>query len=260
MGLLAVSSVSSIYAAEEQFNDALRLANSGNVSALEQYRSSMQNDALGYYPEYWQLNANLAFQPPNNIANFAQRYPQSAMAEKLSADYVEEKVKQADFANAQSILQYVSNADQAENCAIAQVRAKTGDSLVFAEYKDVWLKTDSQPESCQGLGRLMLSSPLLTNVDRQQRLYALLRAGQSGQAIATAQTLGVSLSLAQLNQIQADPLNYLWAAPKNNAADHAYLVFAIGRAANTDLTSAIQTLPKALQGVPVDVQKYLNRG
>ena len=259
MGLLAVSSVSSIYAAEEQFNDALRLANSGNVSALEQYRSSMQNDALGYYPEYWQLNANLAFQPPNNIANFAQRYPQSAMAEKLSADYVEEKVKQADFANAQSILQYVSNADQAENCAIAQVRAKTGDSLVFAEYKDVWLKTDSQPESCQGLGRLMLSSPLLTNVDRQQRLYALLRAGQSGQAIATAQTLGVSLSLAQLNQIQADPLNYLWAAPKNNAADHAYLVFAIGRAANTDLTSAIQTLPKALQGVPVDVQKYLNR-
>ena len=47
MGLLALSSVSSIHAAEEQFNDALRLANSGNVSALEQYRSSMQNDALG---------------------------------------------------------------------------------------------------------------------------------------------------------------------------------------------------------------------
>jgi soluble lytic murein transglycosylase len=29
-----------------------------------------------------------------------------------------------------------------------------------------------------------------------------------------AQTLGLNLSLAQLNQIQANPLNYLWSAPK----------------------------------------------
>ena len=136
------------------------------------------------------------------------------MAEKLSADYVEEKVKQADYANAQPVLPYVTNADQAESCAVAQVRAKTGDSLVYAEFKDVWLNTSSQPESCTGLGRLMLTSPLMTQQDRQQRLYAQLRAGQSGQAIATAQSIGVTLSLAQFNQIQANPLNYLWSAPK----------------------------------------------
>lgn len=259
MGFMALSSFSSVYAAEEQFNDALRAANSGSTSQLEQYRSSMQNDALGYYPEYWQLNANLAFQTPSNIASFAQRYPQSAMAEKLSADYVEEKVKQADFASAQTILQYISNPDGAESCAIAQVRAKTGDPLVYAEYKDIWLKTDTQPESCQGLGRMMLSSPLLTNADRQQRLYAQLRAGQSGYAIATAQTLGLSLSLAQLNQIQADPLNYLWSAAKNNSADHAYLVFALGRAADTNLPAALSAVRTASEGVPADVQKYLSR-
>ena len=254
---MACATLQISHATEAQFNDALRYANS--PIALEQFRESMQNDALGYYPDYWILNSNLAFQPAANIVNFAQRYPQSAMAEKLAADYVEEKVKQTDYSGAQPVLAYVTNADQAENCAVAQVRAKMGDSLVFAEFKDVWLTTSSQPESCNGLGRLMLSSPLMTAQDRQQRLYAQLRAGQSGQAIATAQSIGINLSLAQLNQIQANPLNYLWSAPKTSTADYAYLVYALGRAADTDLTSALQSVPKLVQDVPADVQKYIYR-
>ena len=259
LGLASAGYVSVTHAADEQFNDALQAANAGNIGLLQQFQTSMQNDILGYYPEYWSLNANLAIQPASNIVNFAQRYPQSAMAEKLAADYVEEKVKQADFATAQPVLQYVTNADQAESCAVAQVRAKSGDSLVFAEYKDVWLNTNSQPEPCMGLGRMMLSSPLMTEQDRQQRLWGQLRAGQSGQALATAQTLGMSLSLSQLNQIQANPLNYLWSAPKASATDHAYLVFALGRLADSDLNTAISSVQRAAQGTPVQVQKALYR-
>ena len=259
LGLASAAYVSVTHAADEQFNDALQAANAGNIGLLQQFQTSMQNDVLGYYPEYWSLNANLAIQPASNIVNFAQRYPQSAMAEKLAADYVEEKVKQADFTTAQPVLQYVSNADQAESCAVAQVRAKSGDSLVFAEYKDVWLNTNSQPEPCMGLGRMMLSSPLMTEQDRQQRLWGQLRAGQSGQALATAQTLGMSLSLSQLNQIQANPLNYLWSAPKVSATDHAYLVFALGRLADSDLNTAISSVQRAAQGTPVQVQKALYR-
>ncbi|OTG65258.1 lytic transglycosylase [Acinetobacter sp. ANC 4470] len=259
VGLASVGYVSVTHAADEQFNDALRAANAENIELLQQYQASMQNDTLGYYPEYWSLNSNLALQPASNIINFVQRYPQSAMAEKLAADYIEEKVKQADFATAQPVLQYVANADQAESCAMAQVRAKSGDSLVFAEYKDVWLNTNSQPEPCTGLGRMMLSSPLMTEQDRQQRLWGQLRAGQSGQALATAQTLGMGLSLSQLNQIQANPLNYLWSAPKVSNADHAYLVFALGRLADSDLNSAISSVQRVAQGAPVPVQKALYR-
>ena len=259
LGLASAAYVSVTHAADEQFNDALQAANAGNIGLLQQFQTSMQNDVLGYYPEYWSLNANLAIQPASNIVNFAQRYPQSAMAEKLAADYVEEKVKQTDFATAQPVLQYVTNADQAESCAVAQVRAKSGDSLVFAEYKDVWLNTNSQPEPCMGLGRMMLSSPLMTEQDRQQRLWGQLRAGQSGQALATAQTLGMSLSLSQFNQIQANPLNYLWSAPKASATDHAYLVFALGRLADSDLNTAISSVQRAAQGTPVQVQKALYR-
>lgn len=259
LGLASTGFVSITHAADEQFNAALQAANAGNIGLLQQYQASMQNDVLGYYPEYWSLNANLSAQPSSNIVNFAQRYPQSAMAEKLAADYVEEKVKQADFATAQPVLQYVTNADQAESCAVAQVRAKSGDPLVFAEYKDVWLTTNSQPESCTGLGRMMLSSPLMTEQDRQQRLWGQLRAGQSGQALATAQTLGMILSLAQLNQIQANPLNYLWSAPKASTADHAYLVFAMGRLADSDLNSAMSAVRRTAEGTPLQVQKALYR-
>ncbi len=259
LSLASTGCMSLSHAADEQFNDALRAANSGNIGLLQQYQSSMQNDVLGYYPEYWALNSNLASQSSSQITSFAQRYPQSAMTEKLAADYVEEKVKQADFASAQPVLPYVTNADQAESCAVAQVRAKSGDPLVFAEFKDVWLTTNSQPELCTGLGRMMLSSPLMTEQDRQQRVWGQLRAGQSGQALATAQTLGINLSLAQLNQIQANPLNYLWSAPKASSVDHAYLIFAMGRLADSDLNSALSSVQRAAQGTPVQVQKALYR-
>ncbi len=259
LGAMCLLGCSFTYAAEEQFNDALNAANSGNTALLDQYQLAMQNDVLGYYPEYWKLNTNLGFQPTASIVSFAQRYPQSAMAEKLAADYVEEKVKQADFASAQPVLSYVTNPDQAENCALAQVRAKSGDALVFAEYKDVWLATESQPESCIGLGRMMLSSPLMSAQDKQQRFWVQLRSGLSGQALATAQTLGLNLSLAQLNQIQANPLNYLWSAPKTNDADYAYLIFALGRLANNDLSNAFSNVQRVAQGTPQNVQKYLYR-
>lgn len=262
--LLALSAASACLpyaaqAADAQFNDALRAANSGNMALLQQYQYAMQNDALGYYPEYWILNSSLASQPADQIAGFAQRYPQSAMAEKLAADYVEEKVKQADFAAAQPLLQYVSNPDQAETCAVAQVRASSGDPLVYAEFKDVWLTTNAQPESCTGLGRMMLSSPLLTEQDRQQRLWGQLRAGQSGLAIATAQSIKMNLSLAQLNSIQANPMNYLWAAPKATPEDHAYLIYALGRLADSDLNSAMASARRAAEGAPADVQRALYR-
>ena len=259
LSLVSLAVMTGTHAANEQFNDALRAANSGDVDLLQQYQYAMQNDVLGYYPEYWSLNTNLGMQPATAIIQFAQRHPQSAMAEKLAADYVEEKVKQADFGSAQPVLAYVSNADQAESCAMAQVRTRSGDPLVLAEYKDVWLTTNSQPESCTGLGRMMLSSPIMTQQDKQQRLWGQLRAGQSGQALATAQSLGMNLSLAQLNSIQANPLNYLWSAPKASNEDHAYLIYAIGRLADSDLDSALSSLKRSAEGTPDAVQKALHR-
>jgi len=106
---------------------------------------------------------------------------------------------------------------------------------------------------------MMLTSPLMSTQDKQQRLWVQLRSGLSGQALATAQSLGMNLSLAQLNQIQANPLNYLWTAPKTNDVDYAYLIFALGRLANNDLGNAFANVQRVAQGTPESVQKYLYR-
>ena len=247
-------------ASDEVFNEAYRVSSGGNAALLDQYQYAMQDSVLAYYPEYWKLNQNLVLQPSSAIISFSRRYPQSAMAEKLSADYVEEKVRAGDFASAAPVLSYVTNADDAEACAVAQVRARTGDPLVLAEFKNkVWLTTDSQPESCNGLARIMLDSPLMTSQDQKQRLFTMLRAGNSGHAFAMANKMGTPLSLTQMNQIQSNPTNYLWNAPKATAQDHAYLIFALGRLADSDLNNAISMVDRLAQGVPEDVQKYLYR-
>lgn len=151
---------STSYALDEQFNDALRAANAGDLASLEQYQIAMQNDDLNITLNIGNWTNNLAFQAPSSIVSFAQRLPYVRRWRKNSRQLCWRKVKLASFADAKPLLGYVNNADKAESCALAQVRAKTGDNLVFAEYKDIWLATDSQPDSCHGLGRLMLSNPV----------------------------------------------------------------------------------------------------
>ena len=259
---IAACSVAPSEASDQLFHEASRANSNGNTVGLDQYQYSMQQSGsvLAYYPHYWKLNQNLAWQNNSDIIDFAKRYPQSAMAEKLTADYVEEKVKVGDYASALPVLSYITNADAAEACAIGQVRTNTGDQLAVAEYKDdVWLTTNTQPESCNTFGRQMLNSPLMSDQDKQQRLYNYLRAGQVGVAFATANQIGLGLSLSQMNQIVANPLQYLWTAPKATEQDYAYLILALGRLADNDLNSAISMTDRLAQGLPEHAQKYVYR-
>ena len=241
------------------FLDALKVANSGNPALLDQYQMGMQNSVLQYYPEYWKLNNNLAMQPGSAIVGFAQRYPKSALAEKLAADYIEEKVKAGDYSAASSLIELVSAPDASEQCALTQVRAATRDPLALLGNQSVWLSTATQPETCQGLVRMMLNSEVIPVKDKQQRVLSQLRAGAIGNAFAAANSMGMPLSLSRLNQIQTNAASYLWHAPKATPQDHAYLIFALGRVAETDLSSALAMVDRVASGTPGFIQKYLYR-
>lgn len=241
------------------FLDALRIADSGNTAQLDQYQMAMQGSVLQYYPDYWKLNNDLSMQPASAIVAFAQRYPNSALAEKLAADYLEEKSRAGDLRSAAPVVVYVNNPDTSEQCAMAQIQAASGDPLALVGNKQAWLATSTQPETCVALARMMLASPLISAEDRQQRLYAMLRSGQIGQAFAVANTMGAPLSLSQLNQIATNPGGYLFNAPKATAQDHAYLIFALGRLADRDLSSTLTILDRVASGTPEQVQRYLYR-
>lgn len=256
-GMLSLGS--SAYADDYDFNAALSAANSRNLTALDNYQMSMQDGVLGYYPEYWKFNIDLAQQPTDGIIYFVTKYPNSAMAEKLAADYVEEKVGSGDFQSAKKIISYVKNPDEAEACAIAQVRANTGDALALAENKNVWLKTNKQSEFCEDLAGLMLNSPLMTAKDKQQRLWTLLRADQLTSAITTAQNIGIPLSSVDLSFVGSNPMDYLQTATVATATDQAKFLYALARLADTSVDVAASELDRIKAQLPDDVKRYAYR-
>lgn len=256
-------------ASDEQFNDALRSAQSGDISSLQYYQQQMQGDVLGYYPEYWILNDNLSSQPAYAIKQFAEKYLNSAMAEKLSADYVEAKVAMGDYQSAKQIIPYVNNADLPESCAIAQTQLHTGYQSSYGDKQDVfllnniyWERVMEQKEhtqACKSLANAMMNSSNITKNEKQQRVWGLLVADERYNAISAGYAVGLQLSQEQLNLIAQNPQNYLWSANKSSNEDYAYLIFAMGQLAKQDLYGAISTVERVASGTPQDVQKYLYR-
>ena len=257
--LCGVINATSVWAADSDFNTALSAANSGNIGLLDTYQFSMQDSALGYYPEYWKLNTDLVTQSPQAILSFVSRYARSAMAEKLAADYIEVKVAAGDIASARPLISYVTNADEAESCAVGQVQAISGDPLAVSEFNRVWLRTNKQPESCDALGRLMVNSPLKSTQERQQRLWTLLRAGELGSSVHVAQSLGISLNAVDLTYLASSPLSYFQNPPLVSSADHAKFIFALARLADTSVDMAASQLNVFKTRLPVDVQRYSYR-
>ena len=73
---------------------------------------AMQNDVLGYYPEYWKLNTNLGFQPPNNLSILPNAIQNRQWLRNSLIMW--KKVKLGSFQRRKTCLPYVTNPDQAE--------------------------------------------------------------------------------------------------------------------------------------------------
>lgn len=255
---LAMASTAT-FAVESDFNTVLRLANAKNVSSLSAYQASMQGDVLGYYPEYFIINNSLSSQPTSRILQFLQQYPDSAMAEKLAADYVEEKVKIGDYASARALIPYVKNPDASENCAIALAQTTAGDQSTMQMIRDVFWKTNSQSDLCNHLASNLNNSSRFSTVEKLVRFWALLRVGKNTEAVQSGQILGIQVSASTLNQVRANPQNYLLSAPKNNATDYSYLIAALGKLAENDLPTALSMVDQVAQGTPKEVKQALYR-
>lgn len=195
--------------ADSYFNDAERASRSGGD--MSSYTQMMQGSSLAMYPEYWQLNQYLQSQSPQAIINFVNRYPGSVMAEKLVADYAETKASSGDYAAVRQVANYITNPDASESCAIALGFNHGGDIMRgLVEKPNVWLDTDKkQPELCRQLATEMNSNPMISNTDRTERIYRMLRTGSNGDIIQLANRLGVTLEYNQLMNVSSSPLSFM---------------------------------------------------
>ncbi|AXI03259.1 lytic transglycosylase domain-containing protein [Aquirhabdus parva] len=240
-------------AADSDFQAAQRAAQSGNLTALDMYRQQMQDSVLAPYPEYWQLNKDLVLQPADAIRDFADRYPNAAISEKLLGDYIEAKARAGDYASIRQVASRLTNPDSDESCAVAQATATGGDVLALSSLRnDVWLKTGKISDLCSTIADQLLSSPLISDDDRVQRLRTMLRAGLVNRALPVASRLNIPLDASKLASIATSPSIYLASAPIVTLQDQMYYFYALGQlatdnpdAVNDQLTRDQSRLPPA---------------
>jgi soluble lytic murein transglycosylase len=252
-----LSAVACAHADDSDFQAAQQAAKSGNAAALDSYRQRMQGNLLAPYPEYWQLNTDLGLQTPDAISSFLDRYPNSAIGEKLLGDYIEAKARIGDFASLKNLTGRLNNPDADESCALAQANAANGDVLALSALRaDVWLKTNKVSAVCSGVADQLLNSPLMTDEDRLQRLRTLLRADQVGRALPVASSLKLTLDATKLSSISSNPSLYLLDAPIATLPDQLYYLYAIARLTDTNLEAANDQLSRDQSKLPAATLKY----
>ncbi len=248
------------HADDSDFQAAQQAAKSSDSGALELYKQRMQGNLLAPYPEYWQLNIDLGLQTPDAIKSFLDRYPDSAIGEKLLGDYIEAKARTGDYTSVKNLVGRLSTPDADESCAIAQVNAANGDVLALSALRsDVWLKTVKVSSLCSGVADQLLNSPLMTDEDRLQRLRTLLRADQVGRALPVASRLSLSLDANKLSSISGNPSLYLLDAPVVTMQDQLYYIYAIARLTDSNLEAANDQLSRDQSKLPAATLKYSYR-
>ncbi|GAC1370189.1 MAG: lytic transglycosylase domain-containing protein [Aquirhabdus sp.] len=247
----------SAQAADGDFIAAQRVAKAGDLVTLDKYRQQMQGNLLAPYPEYWQLNTDLVLQSPQAISAFLDRYPNSAMSEKLLGDYIEAKARAGDFTSIKPLVTRLTNPDANENCAVALTNAANGDVLALSALRsDVWLKTGKITDLCASVADQLLTSPLMTDDDRIQRLKTLLRAGQTTRALSVAWRLNLPLDSSKLSSIAASPSFYLADAPTVNLQDQMYYIYALARLAAENPDAANDQLTRNKDHLPATTLQY----
>lgn len=255
--LLGVSGA--VFADDSDFQAAQQAAKSGDVTQLEVYRIRMQGNLLAPYPEYWQLNTNLALQSPEAISGFLDRYPNAAIGEKLLGDYIEAKARVGDFASLKTLTPRLTNPDADETCAVALANAANGDVLALSALRDdVWLKTKVSA-LCSSVADQLLVSPLMTDDDRVHRIRTLLRADQVGRAMPVASRLNITLDATKFASIAANPSLYLLDAPLATQQDQFYYLYAIARLTDSNLEAANDQLTRDQSKLPYATLRYSYR-
>lgn len=216
----------------EHYQAAKRAANNGDQNSLYRYEQMMAGSLFAMYPTYWRLNNELSSLSPNSVIAFVKQYPNTALSEKLVADYAEAQATQGNYQAVKQVSPHIKNADTSERCAMALGELYGGgQTQVMIEKQKVWLNTKKQPALCAQLATELNAYQGISQDERQQRLYRMLRMGNNGDIIALSRLLGMPISHEELTRINQNPnafFTQMAAQPPSSKNRHLYL-YAIGR-------------------------------
>ncbi len=219
-------------------------SSSYNSSSYDSYEQGNTGSMSAMYAEYSRLQGQLSTLSPSSVTSFAQRYPKSALAEKLVADYAETKAGMSDYRAIQQASPYIVNADDSEACALAIGDIRQNTMRIAEQKSKVWLNTLEQPNLCNQFASSLVNHNMVSNSDRMARLYRVLRVGKTGDIISLANTLGIPIDYTQLSSIRSN-LNGFFSrfASQGRSQVNQYLyLYAIGRLTDKSFQEASMQL------------------
>ncbi len=224
-------SYSNTYQSTPSYNTYSTPSYNNSSSFSSSYQQGNTGDMSAMYAEYSRLQGQLSSLSPSTVTNFARRYPKSALAEKLVADYAESKAGMSDYNAIQQASPYIVNADASEACALAIGDIRQNTMRIAEQKSSVWLNTLEQPNLCDQFASSLVNHSMVTNSDRLARLYRVLRTGKTGDIISLSRSLGISIDYMQLSSIRSN-LNGFFSRfasqPRSQINQYLYL-YAIGR-------------------------------
>ncbi|MFZ3191691.1 MAG: hypothetical protein WA154_00595, partial [Moraxellaceae bacterium] len=232
--LASIGLVQVAQASDQQILAALQAAQRNDTVALDQHAALMKSSGsvLANYPEYLKYNASLSAQPVDALIAYAKQNPNSALTEKLVADYAEAQASSGRYELVRQVAPYVVNPDLSEQCALAQAQAAGGDQISLVDLREqLWLETGKIPSLCQTVNSQLLRSELTTPDERQQRLWTMLRVDNPAAALDAAAALQIGLDQATLSQVSKNPDAYLLNPIVNSPVEQALYLYALARVA-----------------------------
>ncbi len=260
VGLLAWLLVANAWASESQFMAAAQAFKQKDKTTLQQLSQDMAGDVLAGYPEYFLLYLDLPYLSPETVIAYASKYKDTASAEKLAADYVEEKVKRGELREANAVAKLVQNPDSEEACALAVAKSSAGDyTPLLRLMPNVWYRAQ-QAKTCVLAAQAITRNVKVDTLQLQHRLWALLLQDELTAASADAQYNGWLLPRETLFDAKRNPQTYLNASDLSYFAAQSTFIVALAKVARTQgVATAEQTLQALQANLPTALKAYAYR-
>ncbi len=171
----------------------------------------LKGHVLEPYVEYWQLFFRLPGASAEDIRDFLSRYPGTALAEQLRADWLKVLGKSGRWELFQAEYPALSGDDPEVTCYMLLARWKREDASVPGDFKPFWNAPRELPEGCLALARVIHKAGQLGSREAWERFRVLVAAGLMGAAKRSMEFLprGEAIDAKRLSAVIRAPVKFL---------------------------------------------------
>src|SRR5438477_386869 len=222
----------------------------------------LKGHLLEPYVEYWQLFFRLPGASAEDVRDFLSRYPGTALAEQLRADWLKVLGRSGRWELFQAEYAALSGDDPEVTCYMLLARWKREDASVLGDFRSFWNAPRELPEGCLALARAIYRSGQLGSREAWERFRALVGAGAMSAAKRTMAFLprGEAIDAKRLAAVIRAPVKFLRNPHVDLAkvTDRELVIAALTLAADADSRAAAGLWSGGLSDAfPVEDRRYV---